>query len=229
MLYIRKSCERGRANHGWLDAHHSFCFGQYYDPAFMGFSDLKVINEDRVAPTMGFGTHPHKDMEILTYVLAGAIAHKDSMGNVKDFVAGEFQIMSAGTGVTHSEFNPSDSTTLHLLQIWIQPNQFGIAPRYDQKRFDDKQGGTLILSPNGDDGSFKVYQDAKLWRYQYAKDDKDNILLNQNRHYWLQMVKGDLTINGNAVCQGDGVAMAQISTLDVVADSDCEFLLFDLR
>lgn len=229
MLYIRKSCERGRANHGWLDARHSFSFGQYYDPDFMGFSDLKVINEDRVAPTMGFGTHPHKDMEILTYVLAGVIAHKDSMGNVKDFVAGEFQIMSAGTGVTHSEFNPSDSQTLHLLQIWIQPNQFGIAPRYDQKRFDDKQGGTLILSPNGDDGSFKVYQDAKLWRYQYAKDDKDNILLNQNRHYWLQMVKGDLTINGNAVCQGDGVAMAQISTLDVVADSDCEFLLFDLR
>lgn len=229
MLYIRKSCERGRANHGWLDARHSFSFGQYYDPNFMGFSDLKVINEDRVAPTMGFGTHPHKDMEILTYVLAGAIAHKDSMGNVKDFVAGEFQIMSAGTGVTHSEFNPSDSQTLHLLQIWIQPNQFGIAPRYDQKRFDDKQGGTLILSPNGDDGSFKVYQDAKLWRYQYAKDDKDKILLNQNRHYWLQMVKGDLTINGNAVCQGDGVAMAQISTLDVVANSDCEFLLFDLR
>lgn len=229
MLYIRKSDERGRANHGWLDARHSFCFGQYYDPDFMGFSDLKVINEDRVAPTMGFGTHPHKDMEILTYVLAGTIAHKDSMGNVKDFVAGEFQIMSAGTGVTHSEFNPSDSQTLHLLQIWIQPNQFGIAPRYDQKRFDDKQGGTLILSPNGEDGSFKVYQDTKLWRYQYAKDDKDSILLDNNRHYWLQMVKGDLTINGNAVCQGDGVAMAQISTLDVVANSDCEFLLFDLR
>lgn len=229
MLYIRKSCERGRANHGWLDARHSFSFGQYYDPDFMGFSDLKVINEDRVAPTMGFGTHPHKDMEILTYVLAGAIAHKDSMGNVKDFVAGEFQIMSAGTGVTHSEFNPSDSQTLHLLQIWIQPNEFGIVPRYDQKRFDDKQGGTLILSPNGDDGSFKVYQDAKLWRYQYTKDDKDSILLDNNRHYWLQMVKGDLTINGNAVYQGDGVAMAQISTLDVVANSDCEFLLFDLR
>lgn len=229
MLYIRKSDERGRANHGWLDARHSFSFGQYYDPDFMGFSDLKVINEDRVAPTMGFGTHPHKDMEILTYVLAGTIAHKDSMGNVKDFVAGEFQIMSAGTGVTHSEFNPSDSQTLHLLQIWIQPNQFGIAPRYDQKRFDDKQGGTLILSPNGEDGSFKVYQDTKLWRYQYAKDDKDSILLDNNRHYWLQMVKGDLTINGNAVCQGDGVAMAQISTLDVVANSDCEFLLFDLR
>lgn len=229
MLYIRKSCERGRANHGWLDARHSFSFGQYYDPDFMGFSDLKVINEDRVAPTMGFGTHPHKDMEILTYVLAGAIAHKDSMGNVKDFVAGEFQIMSAGTGVTHSEFNPSDSQTLHLLQIWIQPNEFGIVPRYDQKRFDDKQGGTLILSPNGDDGSFKVYQDAKLWRYQYAKDDKDNILLNQNRHYWLQMVKGDLSINGNALHQGDGVAMGELCACDVVADSDCEFLLFDLR
>lgn len=229
MLYIRKSSERGHANHGWLDTHHSFSFANYHDPAFMGFSDLRVINEDRIAPTMGFGTHPHKDMEILTYVLEGAIAHQDSMGNVKDFQAGEFQIMSAGTGVTHSEFNPSDDTTLHLLQIWIQPNVLGVTPRYDQRRFADKQGGVLILSPTAEHESFQVYQDMKLWRYQYAKNSTDTITLDTNRHYWLQVVKGSFSVNGNTVYQGDGMAVGEESVLDVIINEDCEFLLFDLR
>ncbi|MDO4894156.1 pirin family protein [Moraxella sp.] len=229
MIYIRKSDERGHADHGWLQAKHSFSFANYYDPRFMGFSDLRVINEDKVAPTMGFGTHPHKDMEILTYVLQGKIAHKDSMGNVKDFSAGEFQIMSAGTGVTHSEFNPSDDETLHLLQIWIEPNELGITPRYDQKVFADKQGGTLILSPNADDGSFKIYQDMKLWRYQLAKNSSQIIDLDKNRHYWLQIVKGEFTVNGEAVGQGDGVALSEESALNVMASDDGEFLLFDLR
>ena len=229
MIYIRKSSERGHANHGWLDARHTFSFANYYDPEFMGFSDLRVINEDRVAPTMGFGTHPHKDMEILTYVLQGAIAHKDSMGNVKEFHAGEFQIMSAGTGVTHSEFNPKEDETLHLLQIWIMPNELGITPRYDQKRFSDKAGGTLILSPNADDGSFKIYQDMKLWRYQFAKNTSEIIGLDKNRNYWLQVVKGNFVVNGHAVMQGDGVAMSEEATLDIVVDNESEFLLFDLR
>lgn len=229
MIYIRKSSERGHANHGWLDARHTFSFANYYDPNFMGFSDLRVINEDRVAPTMGFGTHPHKDMEILTYVLQGAIAHKDSMGNVKEFHAGEFQIMSAGTGVTHSEFNPKEDETLHLLQIWIMPNELGITPRYDQKRFSDKVGGTLILSPNAEDGSFKIYQDMKLWRYQFAKNTSEIIGLDKNRNYWLQAVKGEFSVNGHAVMPGDGVAMSEEDTLDIVANDESEFLLFDLR
>ncbi|WLF84450.1 pirin family protein [Moraxella sp. ZY210820] len=229
MLSIRKSEERGHANHGWLDARHSFSFANYYDPQHMGFSDLRVINEDRVAPTMGFGTHPHKNMEILTYVLNGSIAHKDSMGNVKEFHAGEFQIMSAGSGVTHSEFNPSDSEVLHLLQIWIMPNELNIAPRYDQKRFADQHGGTLILSPNADDGSFKVYQDMKLWRYQYATEQQQLIDLDVKRVYWLQMVKGKLTVNGQSLAQGDAIAVRQEQVLNVHTHSDAEFLLFDLR
>lgn len=229
MLYIRKAHQRGYANLGWLNSYHSFSFGNYYDPNFMGFSDLRVINEDKVAPTMGFGTHPHKDMEIITYVLDGAIAHKDSMGNVKTFGAGQFQIMSAGTGVTHSEFNPSDTDGLHFLQIWVQPNQLGITPRYDQKQFADKQGGVLILSPNADEGSFKIYQDMKLWRYQFAKSTSQQIDLDNHRNYWLQVVKGNLSVNGQAVAQGDGVAMSQETVLAVFADDDCEFLLFDLK
>lgn len=229
MLYIRKSDARGHANHGWLDSRHSFSFANYYDPNFMGFSDLRVINEDYVTPTMGFGTHPHKDMEILTYVLQGSIAHKDSMGNVKTFNAGEFQIMSAGTGVTHSEFNPSDTDTLHFLQIWIMPNELGIQPRYDQKRFDDKQGGTLILSPNADDNSFKIYQDMKLWRYQFDQNASENIVLNEHRNYWLQVVTGDFTVNDKPVSIGDGVAISQEKLLQIKMITDGEFLLFDLR
>lgn len=229
MLYHRPANERGHANFGWLDSYHSFSFGNYYDPNFMGFSDLRVINEDRVTPTMGFGTHPHKDMEILTYVLSGSIAHKDSMGNVKTFHAGEFQIMSAGTGVTHSEFNPSDDTLLHFLQIWIMPNEFGIQPRYAQKAFDNQQGSTLILSPNAENGAFKIYQDMKLWRYQFDNPHQEILDLDTNRNYWLQMVKGHLSINDKNLQQGDGLAISQEYQLTINTLDNCEFLLFDLR
>lgn len=228
MLYIRKADERGHANHGWLDSYHTFSFANYYDPKFMGFSDLRVINEDRVIAGEGFGTHPHKDMEILSYVLSGTIAHKDSMGNVKTLPAGEFQIMSAGTGVTHSEYNYGDDE-LHFLQIWIVPNELGVTPRYDQKAFANQQGGTLILSPTAENDSFKIYQDMKLWRYQYDKNSNEIISLNNNRNYWLQIVKGNLNINGQTVQAGDGVALSQENVLDVVANDDSEFLLFDLR
>ena len=188
-----------------------------------------MINEDFVAPGMGFGTHPHKDMKILSYVLEGTIAHKDSMGNVKTFSAGEFQIMSAGTGVYHSEFNPSDTERLHFLQIWILPNEFGIKPRYDQKRFADQEGATLILSPNAEDGSFKIYQDMKLWRHQYRADQSVPLELNAGRNYWLQMVKGTIDINDVVLSTGDAAAFSAERLVKIQSRTDVEFLLFDLR
>lgn len=228
MLYIRKANERGHANHGWLDSNHTFSFANYYDPKFMGFSSLRVINEDRVKAGYGFGTHPHKNMEILSYVLDGTIAHKDSMGNVEELKAGEFQIMSAGTGVTHSEFNPSDTENLHFYQIWIMPNEMNIKPRYDQKAFENQKGGTLILSPNAENGSFKVYQDMKLWRYQFDANHTEAIKLDANRNYWLQVVKGEFTINGNTVKTSDGIAISEEALANIETNSDVEFLMFDL-
>lgn len=229
MLQVRKANERGYANHGWLESYHTFSFADYYDRNHMHFSDLRVINEDLVVPTMGFGTHPHKDMEILSYVLKGTIAHKDSMGNVETFSAGEFQIMSAGTGVYHSEFNPSETEDLHFLQIWIMPNELGIKPRYDQKKFADKEGATLILSPNAKDESFKVYQDMKLWRHQYQADQAVEIELNSARNYWLQVVKGDLTVNGVVLSTFDAVGIRAEELAKIETSSDVEFLLFDLK
>lgn len=228
MLYIRKANERGHANHGWLDSYHTFSFAGYYDPKFMGFSDLRVINEDRVKAGFGFGTHPHDNMEILSYVLDGTIAHKDSMGNVEELKAGEFQIMSAGTGITHSEYNPSNEENLHFYQIWIMPNERNIQPRYDQKAFADKEGATLILSPNAEDGSFKVYQDMKLWRYQFKANHQEALTLNTERNYWLQVVKGSFTLNGQTVETSDGVAISQETLANIETHSDVEFLLFDL-
>ncbi len=228
MLYIRKANERGHANHGWLDSYHTFSFAGYYDARFMGFSNLRVINEDRVKAGFGFGTHPHNNMEILSYVLEGTIAHKDSMGNVEELKAGEFQIMSAGTGITHSEYNPSEQENLHFYQIWIEPNERNIQPRYDQKAFENKPGATLILSPNAENGSFKVYQDMKLWRYQLTENQRETLALNPERHYWLQVVKGDFTINGQAVSTSDGIAISQESSATLETASDVEFLLFDL-
>ncbi|MBN6711282.1 pirin family protein [Haemophilus haemoglobinophilus] len=228
MLYIRKANERGHANHGWLDSYHTFSFASYYDPKFMGFSSLRVINEDRVKAGFGFGTHPHDNMEILSYVLDGTIAHKDSMGNVKELKAGEFQIMSAGTGVTHSEFNPSNTENLHFYQIWIQPNEFNIKPRYDQKAFEDKEGATLILSPNAENDSFKIYQDMKLWRYQLSAGNKTDIELDTNRNYWLQVVKGNFSINGQAVETSDGIAISKETLASIEPANDVEFLVFDL-
>lgn len=229
MLQVRKANERGYADHGWLKANHTFSFAGYYDPTHIHFSHLRVINEDFVAPAMGFGTHPHDNMEILTYVLEGRIAHKDSMGNVKEFNAGEFQFMSAGRGVTHSEFNPSDDEMLHLYQIWIIPNVKDKEPRYAQHRFTDKEGATLILSPTGEGESFQVYQDMQLWRYQYKAEQAVEIALDSARNYWLQVVKGDLTVNGVALSTSDAVGIRAEELANIETSSDVEFLLFDLK
>lgn len=237
MMIPRLSHERGLAEHGWLTSRHSFSFAEYYDPNFMGFSALRVINEDWIAPSMGFGMHPHKDMEILTYVLSGAVAHKDSMGNSETVPAGEFQLMSAGTGVRHSEFNPSDTDELHLYQIWIIPNQMGVAPRYEQARFADKAGGTLILSPTGEQGSLNVYQDMRLWRFQGNEQHTGQIFkANDGRVYWLQVTKGSIIIKDkpyqggerHTYTAGDAVAVVDESNIAWEYDGVAEVLLFDL-
>ncbi|QIW15365.1 quercetin 2,3-dioxygenase [Pasteurellaceae bacterium RH1A] len=229
MLQVRKSNERGLGQTSWLESRHSFSFADYYDPAHIHFSDLRVINEDWIAQGYGFGMHPHHDMEILTYVLKGRVAHKDSMGNQTEVKAGEFQIMSAGTGIMHSEVNPSPDEVLHLLQIWIIPSQKGITPRYAQGAFADQEGGTLILSPNEEAGSFKVYQDMKLWRYQFSTAQNQTLALAPNRRYWLQMVKGELTVNGQPLEAGDALGIRQESLLELATQGSVEFLLFDLR
>ncbi|PIJ51166.1 quercetin 2,3-dioxygenase [Erwinia sp. OLTSP20] len=228
MIYLRQANDRGHANHGWLDSWHTFSFANYYDPDFMGFSALRVINEDVIAPGQGFGTHPHKDMEILTYVLSGTIEHQDSMGNKEQIPAGEFQIMSAGSGIRHSEYNASSEEPLHLYQIWVIPDSVGITPRYEQRRFDDRQGRQLVLSPDARDGSLKVYQDMTLSRWVLSAGDHDALDLQSDRRYWLQVVKGDLSVNGKAVTTSDALAIWDESHLAVTAGSEAEVLLFDL-
>lgn len=228
MLQLRKAHERGNGSFDWLESYHTFSFANYYDPKHIHFSHLRVINEDFIAPEHGFGMHPHSDMEILTYVLNGRVAHKDSMGNQTEVKAGEFQIMSAGTGIFHSEVNPDSQETLHLYQIWIMPNQKGVTPRYSQDHFPNAEGATLILSPDAEDGSFKIYQDMKLWRYQYTTAKPESITLNQNRRYWLQVVKGNLTINGIALHRSDALGISGEDALEIQTENDVEFLLFDL-
>lgn len=228
MTYVRKAEERGHANHGWLDSWHTFSFASYHDANFMGFSALRVINEDVVEGGQGFGTHPHKDMEILTYVLSGTVEHQDSMGNKEQIPAGEFQIMSAGTGVRHSEYNASATEPLHLYQIWIIPERTGIEPRYDQRRFPDVQGRQLVLSPDARDGSLKVYQDMTLSRWVLAAGEQDNVAIDAGRRIWIQVVKGDVTVNGQAVTTSDALAIWDESALTIEASSAAEVLLFDL-
>lgn len=228
MIYVRKAEERGHANHGWLDSWHTFSFASYYDANFMGFSALRVINEDVIDGGQGFGTHPHKDMEILTYVLSGTVEHQDSMGNKEQIPAGEFQIMSAGTGVRHSEYNASESEPLHLYQIWIMPERNGIEPRYDQRRFPDVQGRQLVLSPDARDGSLKVYQDMTLSRWVLSAGELDNVAIETGRRIWIQVVKGDVTVNGHPVTTSDALAIWDESALTLEASSAAEVLLFDL-
>ncbi|WP_312054305.1 pirin family protein [Pantoea brenneri] len=228
MIYVRKAEERGHANHGWLDSWHTFSFASYHDANFMGFSALRVINEDVVEGGQGFGTHPHKDMEILTYVLSGTVEHQDSMGNKEQIPAGEFQIMSAGTGVRHSEYNASATEPLHLYQIWIIPERTGIEPRYDQRRFPDVQGRQLVLSPDAREGSLKVYQDMTLSRWVLAAGEQDNVAIDAGRRIWIQVVKGDVTVNGQAVTTSDALAIWDESALTIEASSAAEVLLFDL-
>ncbi|MBM7343164.1 pirin family protein [Pantoea coffeiphila] len=228
MIYLRKAQDRGHANHGWLDSYHTFSFANYYDANFMGFSALRVINEDVIDGGQGFGTHPHKDMEILTYVLSGTVEHQDSMGNKEQIPAGEFQIMSAGTGVRHSEYNGSKDVPLHLYQIWIIPEKNGIEPRYAQRRFDDVQGRQLVLSPDARDGSLKVYQDMTLSRWAFKAGEQGTAEVAEGRKIWIQVVKGDVTVNGEAATTSDAFAIWDEAALEITASSDAEILLFDL-
>ena len=194
----------------------------------MGFSALRVINDDVIDAGQGFGTHPHKDMEILTYVLEGAVEHQDSMGNKEQVPAGEFQIMSAGTGVRHSEYNPSETERLRLYQIWIIPEKNGIEPRYEQRRFDAAHGRQLVLSPDARDGSLKVNQDMELSRWALKKDEQAVYQIAADRNVWIQVVKGDVSINGTKASTSDGLAIRDEQALSIHADSDSEILLFDL-
>ncbi|MDG0806658.1 pirin family protein [Pectobacterium sp. PL64] len=228
MIYLRQAQDRGHANHGWLDSWHTFSFADYYDPDFMGFSALRVINEDFIEGGQGFGTHPHKDMEILTYVLSGAVEHQDSMGNKEQVPAGEFQIMSAGTGIRHSEYNASKDEQLHLYQIWIIPEKTGLAPRYEQKRFDVQQGRQLVLSPDAREGSLKVFQDMTLWRWALKAQEQSVYQIQADRRVWVQVVRGTVEINGQKAEASDAFAVWDETAISVHASEDSEILLFDL-
>ncbi|QDE91167.1 quercetin 2,3-dioxygenase [Myxococcus xanthus] len=230
MIAIRPSEARGHANHGWLDSHHTFSFAGYYDPNFMGFRALRVINEDRVAPHEGFGTHPHRDMEIITYPLSGAIAHRDSTGGEGLLRAGEIQRMTAGTGVLHSEMNGADEN-LHFLQIWIIPDRKGLTPGYEQKAFPEaeRQGRwRVVASPDARDGSLTVHQDVVLHATLLGTGEQATYTLAPGRHAWLQLARGKATLNGVELKAGDGAAVADESQLVLSATEPVEALLFDL-
>jgi hypothetical protein len=234
MIQVRRAKERGHANHGWLDTYHTFSFSDYYDPRFMGFRSLRVINEDWVKPGYGFPTHPHRDMEIITYVLEGSLEHKDSMGTGSVIRPGEVQKMSAGTGVRHSEFNHSKEEAVHLYQIWIQPERENIKPMYEQKVIsgEEKQGKLrLVASPSGGNGSnaVKLYQDAELFTTELAKSASVEHELADGRYAWIQVARGAVKVNGEELKAGDGAAVAQEKKLQIVGDADAsEVLLFDL-
>ena len=231
MMTIRKSNERGHANHGWLDTYHSFSFADYYDPIWMGFRSLRVINDDLVMPEMGFGKHPHRDMEIVTYILSGALEHKDSMGNGRVIRAGELQYMSAGSGVQHSEFNPSAEEPVRLLQIWIMPDEKGVKPRYAEKSLRDAQTGKLHLmtSKTGRDGSIAIHQDADLYLAKLDPGETVSHTLGSDRHAWLHVAEGEVTVNGTTLSTGDAVAVSNESKLALAANKSSQVLLFDLN
>ncbi len=231
MLTVRKAGERGHFDFGWLDTKHTFSFGEYYDPAHMGFSILRVINDDRVAPDTGFPTHPHRDMEIVTYVLDGALAHKDSLGNGSTILPGDVQRMSAGTGIRHSEYNASPDKPVHLLQIWLMPGQRGIAPGYEQKMFDaasKKDRLRLVASPDGAEGSVTVHTDARIFASILGKQAKVDYAPPAGRSAWLHVARGAIEVGGTSLKEGDAIATTG-EALDIrgVAD-ETDFLLFDL-
>ena len=231
MITVRKAEERGHFNHGWLDTYHTFSFDQYYDPRFMGFRSLRVINEDRVDPGRGFPTHGHRDMEIITYVLEGGLAHKDNMGNGSVIRPGDVQKMSAGTGVRHSEANPSADESVHLLQIWILPEETDIEPAYEQVKFEDeeKRGRLrLVGSPGGEDGSVTIRQDARLYSTLLGPGERVTHELAAGRHAWVQVARGSVELNGQTLKQGDGAAVSNESKLTLVGTEPAEVLLFDL-
>lgn len=231
MITLRPGKERGHFNEGWLDTYHTFSFGDYYDPKYMGFRDLRVINEDRVQPGEGFPTHAHRDMEIITYVLEGALEHKDSMGNGSVIVPGDVQRMSAGTGVTHSEFNHSRSEIVHLLQIWILPEKRSIKPGYEQKRFDENEKHhtlKLIASREGRDGSVMLHQDVKLYAAVLEPGEVVEHAIVPKRHAWIQVARGGILLNDQIVMAGDGAAVSEEKILKLKAEVPSEVLVFDL-
>lgn len=229
MISLRPASERGHANFGWLDSRHSFSFGSYYDPAHMGFSALRVINDDRVAPEAGFATHGHSDMEIISYVLDGEIAHRDSEGNVAILPAGEFQLMSAGRGIRHSEFNPSRTNKLAFLQIWIQPNVLGGQPGYQQKDFGRNPGLTLVASPDGAEGSLQIKQDARLYQLLLPANAQAQLPASRARHYYVHVIEGDLALGGESLGPGDGAKLWDIGELQLQAQAAAvRALVFDL-
>jgi len=231
MIQIRKSDTRGHANLGWLDSRFSFSFAEYFDPQHVEFRTLRVMNDDRIAGGGGFPTHPHRDMEIVTYVLDGELAHKDSMGNGSVIKPGDVQYMSAGTGVAHSEFNASDKTPVHMYQIWMFPDKQGYTPTYDQKHFSaaEKQGKLrLVVSPDGREGSVKIRQGNELYATVLAPGESVKHVLKPERHAYVQVARGSVTLNGTKLAAGDGAAVSQEKALELTGVEDAEVLLFDL-
>lgn len=231
MMKIRKANERGHAEHGWLDTYHTFSFANYYDPQWMGYRSLRVINDDLVLPEKGFGTHPHRDMEIITYILSGALQHKDSMGNGRVIRTGDVQYMAAGTGVLHSEFNPSKDEAVHLLQIWIMPDEKGVKPRYGEKSYKDAAPGTLhlVTSKAGRDGSIAIHQDADLWLAKFEAGNRVTHKLAPGRHAWVHVAEGEVSLNGKTLNGGDAAAVSDEGTLELSATKPSQVLLFDLN
>ena len=232
MQTIRRANDRGRANFGWLDSRHTFSFGEYYDPAHMGFGPLRVINDDRVAPGGGFPTHPHRDMEIVSYVLSGALAHKDSLGTGSVIKPGDVQRMSAGTGIAHSEYNASNEEATHFLQIWLLPEKRGLAPGYEQKSFDadaKRDRLRLVASPDGRDGSVTIRSDASLYVSLLGKEARVSHDLAPGRGAWLQVARGAVAVGDTVLAEGDGLAVSDEKRLEIVGEAaDSEILLFDL-
>lgn len=232
MIEVRKANDRGFADHGWLRSRHTFSFGSYYDPRQQGFSDLLVINDDQVQPSKGFGTHPHNDMEIFSYVLEGELEHRDSMGSGSIIKPGDVQMMSAGTGIAHSEFNPSSTERVHFLQIWIVPNVRNVNPRYQQVYFpDDEKRGKfrLIISPDGQEGSLSVYQDAKVYAGLIDGEETAQVELDHDRYAYVHIARGSVNINGYRFSAGDGARIRKENTLKFSQGEQAEVLLFDLR
>ena len=232
MITRRAAQDRGHADHGWLDSHHTFSFSSYYDPAHMGFSDLRVINEDRVSPGQGFGRHSHKNMEIISYVLDGELEHRDSMGHGSVIRPGDVQLMSAGSGIAHSEFNGSKERPVHFLQIWILPDRHDSPPTYQERRFEaqERQGALrLLVSPSGEQGSLKILQDMRLYGALLDAGQSLTHALEPGRRAWVQVARGALRVNDVALEAGDGAALADEALVTLTAQRDAEFLLFDLR
>ncbi len=231
MMTIRKANERGHADHGWLNSYHTFSFANYYDPQWMGFRDLRVINDDTVAPGGGFGQHPHRDMEIISYVLDGELEHRDSMGNGRIIKPGEFQYMAAGTGVVHSEYNPSEKNPVHFLQIWIQPDKHGAKPAYGEKAYSNTAPGklNLVASKSGRDESIRINQDADLWLARFSDSETLTHELKPKRHAWVHVAEGNVELNGKPFSAGDGIAVDGESKLELAGKGKAQVLLFDLN